>query len=92
MDSGLGISGHSKSVLQMTSSELDYESPFIVENGVTKTHDKLGLSCAKLRSGSGLGFDQILAYFDGKWFKFANLANETNLDAFILVKKKFAQK
>ena len=39
MDSGLGISGHSKSVLQMTTSKLDYESPFIVENGVTKTHE-----------------------------------------------------
>ena len=39
MDSGLGISCHSKSVLQMTTSKLDYESPFIVENGVTKTHE-----------------------------------------------------
>ena len=39
MDSGLGISGHSKSVLQMTTSKLDYDSPFIVENGVKKTHE-----------------------------------------------------
>ena len=39
MDSGTGIGGHSKSVLQMTTSKLDYESPFIVENGVTKSHE-----------------------------------------------------
>ena len=39
MDSGTGIGGHSKSVLQMTTSKLDYDSPFIVENGVTKSHE-----------------------------------------------------
>ena len=39
-----------------------------------------------------LGFDQILAYFDGKLFEFANLANETNFDAFISVKKKVCTK
>ena len=39
MDSGTGIGGHSKSILEMTTSKLDYESPFIVENGVTKSHE-----------------------------------------------------
>ena len=39
MDSGPGICGYSKSVLQMTTSKLDYDSPFIVENGVTKSHE-----------------------------------------------------
>ena len=33
MDSGFGIGGHSKSVSEMTTSKLDYWSPFIVENG-----------------------------------------------------------
>ena len=39
MDAGFGIGGFSKSVSEMTSSKLDYWSPFIVENGVKKSYN-----------------------------------------------------
>ena len=39
MDSGFGIGGHSKSVSEMTTSKLDYWSPFIVENGVMRSYN-----------------------------------------------------
>ena len=38
MDSGFGIGGHSKSVVEMTTSKLDYWSPFIVENSVKRSY------------------------------------------------------
>jgi len=37
MESGFGIGGHSKSVIEMTTSKLDYWSPFIVEDRSYKT-------------------------------------------------------
>ena len=39
MDSGFGLGGLSKSIAEMTTSKLDYWSPFIIENGVRKSHD-----------------------------------------------------
>jgi len=36
MGSGFCIGGHSKSVVEMTTSKLDYWSPFVVENSVKK--------------------------------------------------------
>lgn len=38
MDSGLGIGGHSKSYVEMTTSKLDYKSPYVREKGVVKAH------------------------------------------------------
>ena len=38
MDSGLGIGGHSKSVVEMTTSKLDYKSPYVREKGVKKAY------------------------------------------------------
>ena len=38
MDSGFGIGGHSKSVVEMTTSKLDYWSPFIVEHSVKRSY------------------------------------------------------
>ena len=39
MDSGFGIGGYSKSVMEMTTSKLDYWSPLIVENGVKTAYN-----------------------------------------------------
>lgn len=39
MDSGFGIGGHAKSVVEMTTSKLDYWSPLVVENGVKKSYN-----------------------------------------------------
>ena len=39
MDAGFGIAGHSKSVVEMTTSKLDYWSPLVVENGVKKSYN-----------------------------------------------------
>lgn len=38
MDSGLGIGGHSKSIVEMTTSKVDYNSPYVREKGVLKAH------------------------------------------------------
>ena len=38
MDSGLGIGGRSKSVVAMTTSKLDIKSPYVMEEGVVKSH------------------------------------------------------
>ena len=39
MDSGFGVSGFSKSLEEMTTSKLDYWSPFIIENGVKRGYN-----------------------------------------------------
>ena len=56
MDSGVGIAGHSKSVLQMTTSKLDYEAPFIVENGVTKSHEIVVQTQSNISSNGPIDF------------------------------------
>ena len=38
MDSGLGIGGHSKSIVEMTTSKFDYDSPYVREKGVKKAY------------------------------------------------------
>ena len=39
MDAGFGIGGFSKSYTEMTTSKLDYWTPFIMENGVKQSFE-----------------------------------------------------
>jgi len=51
-DAGLGVGGVSKSVSEMTTSKLDYWSPFLIEKGVSKSY-KTEIRPQSISSGDG---------------------------------------